>query len=175
MWVMTESHGIINLDEFCNVTIQEQVPGDIDSHSIIAIGNSGVEDCPIAEGYHREIAKFIVEDLYNAIANEDIVWDARKVLNPTTRDEVALCLSSCIQDQETMQSVSLIGAKLVGTPLQVGMIFESIKDLWGQPDIASSKQNVEILRHCQSKLKYARECPPNPDGSGYYIDGNSSE
>ena len=172
MWIMTEANGIINLDEFCNVTIQQQVPGDIDSHSIIAIGNSGVKDCLIAEGYHHGIAEFILEDLYKAITKKKHMWDARKVLNATTRDEVALYLSSYLQDQETMYSVPLFDAKLVGTPLQVGIIFESIKDLPGSPDIIASKQNVQIARHCESVLNYARECPPNPDGSGEYIDRN---
>ena len=50
--------------------------------------------------------------------------------------EITYALMGRIQDPETGNSVSLTGVKLTGTPLQVGMIFESLKDLPGGPDIS---------------------------------------
>ena len=46
--------------------------------------------------------------------------------------------------------------ELTGTPLQVGMIFESLRELPGGPDIIGIRQNVEIRRECEATLKQVR-------------------
>ena len=178
MHIMTESRGIINLDHFQGIEIREgQIPETGDRQETIfclfAIGKEGTNDCPIIcyNAYHTASASLY--DLYSAIGKGELVWDASLSVDPHERKEIILHLGDCIQDMETMQSVSLRGARLVGTPLQVGMIFESIKELPESPDVASG-EDLELLKICRKVLEYARGCPPNPDGSGYYIDPNKS-
>ena len=68
-----------------------------------------------------------------------------------------------------MGSVRLGGVRLSGTPLQIALIFETLNDLPGQPDVASY-DDLNILRDCEVALKNVRGSHPNPDGSGEYID-----
>ena len=177
MYIMTESRGIINLDHFQGAEVRESKIEIEDSQRSIfclfAIGKDNISDVPIICYNAHHSASASLYNLYSAIERGDLVWDARVSVNPHERKEITMHLGDCIQDMETMQSVSLRGAKLVGTPLQVGMIFESIKDLPGSPDVASG-EDLELFKICQKVLKYVRECPPNPDGSGYYIDPNKS-
>ena len=178
MYIMTESRGIINLDHFQGIEIREhQTTKTGDSQEtifcLLAIGKEGTNDCPVICYNAHQTASASLYNLYSAIEKGELVWNARFSVDPNERKEITLRLGDCIQDMETMQSVSLRGAKLVGTPLQVGMIFESIKNLSGSPDVASG-EDLELLKICEKVLEYARGCPPNPDGSGYYIDPNKS-
>lgn len=182
MYIMTESRAIINLDHFQGVEIREgQIHEDTTigesqetAYGLFAIGKADSDDCPIICYDAYNSASQSLYNLYKTLERGDPVWDATTSVDPNERKEITLRLGDSIQDMKTMQSVSLRGAKLVGTPLQVGMIFESIKDLPGSPDLASG-EDLELWQVCQNVLGYARECPPNPDGSGYYIDPNRSD
>ena len=90
------------------------------------------------------------------------------------KKEVTLYLSACIQDPKGKGNVRLEGVKLSGTPLQVGMIFEILNGLPGQPDIFNG-EGLKILHQCEDALKKAREAPLNSDGSFDYIDPNKVE
>lgn len=183
MYIITESREIINLDHFQGVKIRE---GEIyegatidieDSQKtafcLFAIGKGDIDDYPIISYDAYNSASQSLHNLYKALGRGDLVWDAITSVDPHDRKEITLHLGDCLQDMETMHSVSLYGAKLVGTPLQVGMIFAVLSELPGTPDVASG-EDLELLKICQKVLKYARECPSNPDGSGYYIDPNKS-
>lgn len=70
--------------------------------------------------------------------------------------EVTLILSGRLTDPETGKSVILGGAKLTGTPLQVGMIFEHLMSLPGAPDLIGVTANIEVYRESKLTLKRVR-------------------
>ena len=70
--------------------------------------------------------------------------------------EVTLILSGRLKDPETGKSVILSGAKLTGTPLQVGMIFEHLMSLPGAPDLIGVATNIEVYRESKLALKRVR-------------------
>lgn len=88
--------------------------------------------------------------------------------------EVTLRLSGRIQDPKTGRSVPLQQVELTGTPLQVGMIFESLKDLPGGPDIIAIGQNVDILKECETTLEQVRIENKNPSW-GDYVDPHKTD
>ena len=70
--------------------------------------------------------------------------------------EVTLILSGRLKDPDTGKSVTLGGAKLTGTPLQVGMIFEHLMSLPGAPDLVGVSANIEVYREGKLTLKRVR-------------------
>ena len=71
--------------------------------------------------------------------------------------EITYALRGRIQDPKTGNSVTLSGVKLTGTPLQVGMIFESLKDLPGGPDVSvMNETDVKIFNMGKDALAQAR-------------------
>ena len=78
--------------------------------------------------------------------------------------EITYELAGRIQDPETGKSVVLTGVKLTGTPLQVGMIFESLRDLPGGPD-------VSVLNERHEKIyNMGKDALENARSSGDYED-----
>lgn len=71
--------------------------------------------------------------------------------------EITYALMGRIQEEETGNCVTLSGVKVTGTPLQVGMIFESLKDLPGSPDVSViNKTDRKIFNMGKDALKQAR-------------------
>ena len=71
--------------------------------------------------------------------------------------EITYALMGRIQDPKTGNSVSLTGVKVTGTPLQVGMIFESLKDLPGGPDVSvMNESDMKIYNMGKDALEQAR-------------------
>ena len=71
--------------------------------------------------------------------------------------EITYALMGRIQDPETGNCVTLTGVKLTGTPLQVGMIFESLRNLPGGPDIAViNESDMEIYKMGKDALEKVR-------------------
>ncbi len=88
--------------------------------------------------------------------------------------EITYVLSGRIQDEETGNCVMLEGVKLTGTPLQVGMIFDVLKDLPGSPDVSvRNKSNQKIFNMGKDALAQARL--EGFDSSGDYEDPDRSE
>ncbi len=90
------------------------------------------------------------------------------------KKEVILHLRDCLQDPKGKGNVRLEGVKIIGTPLQVGMIFEILNNLPGEPDIFNGV-GLNVLHECKDALEKARKSPLNPDGSFDYIDPNNVE
>ena len=71
--------------------------------------------------------------------------------------EITYALMGRIQDPKTGNSVRLSGVKLIGTPLQIGMIFDSLKDLPGGPDVSvSNETDQKIYNMGKDALEQAR-------------------
>ena len=88
--------------------------------------------------------------------------------------EITYALMGRLQDKETMQCVVLSGVKLTGTPLQVGMIFDALRDLPGCPDVSvNSKTDQKIFNIGKDALEQARSEPR--DFSGDYEDPDRSD
>ena len=87
--------------------------------------------------------------------------------------EVTLILSGRLKDPETGNSVILGGAKLTGTPLQVGMIFEHLMSLPGAPDLIGVATNIEIYRESKLALKRTRCLQCNCTGD--YADSDRTD
>ena len=177
MYIITQSLEIINTDSyhrFGTIEVEKTDFNDepITLYEVTAFGKDNIENCPIIAFTHNHDAIASINNLYDALKNDECVWRATDSISYGRRKEVELHLASEIQDLKTMKSVVLHGAKLCGTPLQVGMIFEMIADIPGSPDVVGLDYNVEVYRACKEAVKYARECPDNPDGSGEYIDPN---
>lgn len=82
--------------------------------------------------------------------------------------EVTLRLSALIEDEKSGSIyVRLDGALLVGTPLQVGIIYEALQSLPGDVDIVTTRENTETVKTCQSTLKQVRENQPNSPTGEY--------
>ena len=176
MYIITSDDKLINFDHFQHIEIRESEISDEEDNKmtvfwLVAIGKEENDECQIIAYHAYHSASASLYNLYKTIAEGNLVWDSRISVDPNDRTEVTLHLGNCLQDLETMHSVSLHGAKLSGTPLQVGIIFETINNLPGSPDVASD-EDLELWKICKKALKYVRECPPNPDGSGYYVDPN---
>lgn len=177
MYIITESLEIINTDAYHRFGIREVERTGINDETVkvfevAAFGKDNIEDCPIICFNKHFDAIESINNLYDALQNNDRAWRATNSIRHAKRKEVTLHLADCIQDEKTGNSVVLHGAKLSGTLLQVGMIFDVIKDIPGTPDVIGVEENVEVYKACQEALKYARECPDNPDGSFEYIDPN---
>ncbi len=89
--------------------------------------------------------------------------------------EVTLILSGRLKDPETGKSVILGGAKLTGTPLQVGMIFEHLMSLPGAPDLIGVATNIEIYRESKLALKRVRCLQGNCNCTGDYADSDKTD
>ena len=63
------------------------------------------------------------------------------------RTEISYMLSGHIQDPETGICVNLCGASLKGTPLQVAMIFESLRASFGSPDLSVINEEEQQVLH----------------------------
>ncbi len=88
--------------------------------------------------------------------------------------EITYALAGRIQDEETGNSVILAGVKLTGTPLQVGMIFDALKNLPGGPDVSvMTKTDEKIFNMGKDALEQARS--EHSDFSGDYEDPDTSE
>ena len=87
--------------------------------------------------------------------------------------EVTLILSGRLKDPETGKSVRLGGAKLTGTPLQVGMIFEHLMSLPGAPDLVGVATNIEVYRESKLALKRTRCLQGNCTGD--YTDSDRTD
>ena len=88
--------------------------------------------------------------------------------------EITYALAGRIQDEETGNSVILAGVKLTGTPLQVGMIFDVLKDLPGSPDVSvMNESEMKIYNMGKDALAQARL--EGIDFSGDYEDPDRSE
>ena len=88
--------------------------------------------------------------------------------------EITYALAGRIQDEETGNSVILAGVKLTGTPLQVGMIFDALKNLPGRPDVSVSNETDEkIYNMGKDALEQARS--EHSDFSGDYEDPDRSD
>ena len=88
--------------------------------------------------------------------------------------EITYALTGRIQDEETGNCVVLTGVKLTGTPLQVGMIFDALKDLPGGPDVSvMNKTNEKIFNMGKDALEQARS--EHSDFSGDYEDPDTSD
>ncbi len=88
--------------------------------------------------------------------------------------EITYALMGRIQDEETGNSVVLTGVKLTGTPLQVGMIFESLRDLPGRPDVSvNTKTDQKIYNIGKDALEQARA--EHSDFYGDYEDPDTSD
>ncbi|MDE0325621.1 MAG: hypothetical protein OXN27_17035 [Candidatus Poribacteria bacterium] len=88
--------------------------------------------------------------------------------------EITYGISGRIQDPKTMNTVILHGVKLTGTPLQVGMIFDALKDLPGAPDVSPSNETDEkIFNMGQDALEQARS--EQGHLSGDYEDPDKSD
>ena len=87
--------------------------------------------------------------------------------------EVTLILSGRLRDPETGKSVILGGAKLTGTPLQVGIIFEHLMSLPGAPDLIGVATNIEVYRESKLALKRVR-CLEN-NGTEDYQDSDKTD
>ncbi len=88
--------------------------------------------------------------------------------------EITYVLSGRLQDPETMNCVILHGVKLTGTPLQVGMIFDALRDLPGRPDVSvRTESNEKIFNMGKTALERARSEQRNAPGD--YEDPDISE
>ncbi len=88
--------------------------------------------------------------------------------------EITYALAGRIQDEETGNTVILTGVKLTGTPLQVGMIYESLRDLPGGPDVSvMTKTDEKIFDMGKDALEQARA--EHSDFSGDYEDPDTSD
>jgi len=88
--------------------------------------------------------------------------------------EITYVLSGRIQDPETGNTVILHGTTLTGTPLQVGMIFDALKDLPGSPDVSvRTESNDKIYNMGKEALEQARS--EQGDVGGDYEDPDTSE
>ena len=88
--------------------------------------------------------------------------------------EITYALAGRIQDEETGNSVVLNGVKLTGTPLQIGMIFDALKDLPGSPDVSvMTKTDEKIYKMGEDALERARS--EHSDFSGDYEDPDTSD
>ena len=88
--------------------------------------------------------------------------------------EITYALTGRIQDPETGNCVVLTGVKLTGTPLQVGMIFESLKDLPGGPDVSViNESHMKIYNMGKDALENVRS--EQSTSSGDYEDPDTSD
>lgn len=70
---------------------------------------------------------------------------------------VILQLADRMTDFDTRKDLSVAGVLLIGTPAQVGLIFESLRHYCGSPDIQGIDRNVDTLNQCEAALEKARQ------------------
>ena len=88
--------------------------------------------------------------------------------------EITYTLAGRIEDPKTGNCVTLTGVKLTGTPLQIGMIFESLRDLPGHPDVSVITETDEkIYNMGKDALEQARS--EQSQYSGDYEDPDRSD
>lgn len=88
--------------------------------------------------------------------------------------EITYVLTDRIQDEETGNCVVLSGVKVTGTPLQVGMIFDALKNLPGRPDIlVDNEADRKIFNMGKDALEQARST--HSDYEGDYEDPDISD
>ena len=89
--------------------------------------------------------------------------------------EITYALAGRIQDEETGNTVILAGVKLTGTPLQVGTIFDALKNLPGGPDVSvmTMRRRKKIFNMGEDALEQARS--EHSDFSGDYEDPDRSD
>ena len=73
------------------------------------------------------------------------------------RTEISYMLLGRIQDSETGICVNLGGASLKGTPLQVAMIFESLRTLSSSPDLSFiNEEEQQVWQLVKDTLAHVR-------------------
>lgn len=88
--------------------------------------------------------------------------------------EITYVLAGRIQDEETGNCVVLSDVKVTGIPLQVGMIFDALKNLPGSPDVSVSYEaDAKIFDMGKDALEQARS--DHSDFVGDYEDPDISD